>query len=258
MNHIDINARDIHVMSPEKHFTVCIVLLDLIPDVPYIPGSAYDRRKVTEHDIEMPEDFVVLPTSSQDLPRLCDHFVGNWSQVLLPEHLIAPFFDLVVRTAVDDHLPEAIKTRVPIFCAELVLLPGTQPRQPRTLWHKNSRLTDDPSSDPMNVETFVRVYSGDVIEIRAVQQSRPFCMSCLSKQATRVLDPCGHFGMCRECCQNWETVCKESSKTFNCPMCRMEIKAYIPISTAVKEQKIDVKVCTKVPMESLLQQFRYI
>ena len=245
-----INACDIHFMSSEKHYTVRIILFDLPPDVPYISGSAYNSHKVKDYQIDMREDSVVLPTSSQELQSLCDPvFSGSWLKILLPEHLIAPYFNLVVRTAVDNYLPEAIKTRRPIFCAEFVLLSGTKP--PLTIWNMNSRLTDD-----MDVETSVDVYSGDVIEIRAVQYYQPECMSCQTKPATRVLDPCGHFGMCMDCCENWEYVCKQSSKSFTCPMCREKINAYIDTQAAA-ENNIKLTFCTKMSNESSINWRQY-
>ncbi len=249
-----INAWDIHFMSSEKHYTVRVILIDLPPDVPYISGSAYNSHKVKDHQIDMREDSVVLQTSSQELQSLCDPvFSGSWLKVLLPERLIAPYFNLVVRTAVDKYLPKAIKTRQPIFCVEFVLLSGTKP--PLTIWKENSRLTDN-TSDPMDVETYVDVYSGDVIEIRAVQYYQPECMSCQINRATRVLDPCGHFGMCMDCCTKWENECYESKKLFTCPICRKKINACIDTQAAA-ENKIKLTFCTKMSIDSSINWRQY-
>jgi len=247
-------------MSTQKYYTVRVVLVDLLPREAYISGSTYDGHKqtVTQYDINMDENSIFLSTSLQDLVHLCYPFEEGWEEIFFREDNVASFFNHVVRTAVDVYLPKAIRPPIPIRCAEFVLIhaePGTVVGQPRTLWCKKPIVTKNPYDNPMNIDTGVYVYSGDVIEIRAVQVSRPMCFACLHAPATFVLDPCGHFGMCTTCCKKWQKESVKLTQKVTCPVCRQAINNYIDIWTAVEEKKISVTVCANMSIESLLQEF---
>jgi hypothetical protein len=232
-------------MSTEKHFTVRVVLVDLLPFEKYIPGITYDSRKtnLAEKYINIDGDSFHLTTSSaRDFISLCHLFVSGFEDIILEENSIEALFQLVVYTAIDEKFERGKRPRHIKGCYEFILLRSSTAH---TLWCKDSTNGKDDQI----------IYPGDVIEIRGVKELHETCAVCLSNERNIVLQPCGMYCMCLDCYFKWEDECKRNKQPFECPVCKVQIKGYFTIQKAVTE-KVDVKVSTKMSIQSLLVELK--
>ena len=224
-------------MSEKKHFTVKVVTIDLLPYEKYIPGKLYDRRTnfVDSRDIDMTNDFFTLTTSPKDLlEELCNAFTRERNQS----------FNNFVFTVLKDKVE-----RIYAFdCYEIVLFGSKKRSEPHSLWYK----------DHEAMEVDIEIYPEDVIEIRAVRTLFEMCGMCERMHREVVLKPCRHFYMCESCYYKWKKQCRESGIPFKCPTCKRDIEDFDKIEEAVKEENIDVIVCTKMSITNLLTKLKRV
>ena len=231
-------------MSTENHLTLRVVMVDLLPYEAYIPGITYDSRKtvLAKREINMDGDSFYLKTSSaRDFMSLCHPFMSGFEDMIINPDLIEDFFKLVVYTAIDEKFGKGEKPRFILGCYEFILLRSDTTH---TLWYKDN--TNGPG---------LFIYPGDVIEIRGVRELDEKCGVCCDRKRDIVLKPCGMYYLCLKCYLKLERDCKQMKKQFKCPVCRAEISGYLTIKQAVQD-KIDVKVSTKVSIESLLAELK--